>query len=563
MRKFIAFAIFVIFAPKVVFAEVNVLIDNLPVEFEGAKPTIIDGRVFVPVRGMFEKLGFEVDWNAETQTVTMQADDSRTITIIVGRNEFTINGKTFCLDVPAQILDDRAMLPIRNVLESIGLNVGWNAETSTILVGILPHENVAPNCLINRFLDGLIAWDYDRIALPVSAELAEFDFENELFSQTGSLQSYKVTDSQHVNGITFYEVSATHTTADATYTIVASDGVVTGVLPHSFCFRAKPHSEDAPFFATEVQIGVGLGWQLDGILTMPRHASTESPVPAVLLVHGTGARNMDASVFNNRPFRDIADYLSAQGIAVLRYNKRTFEHSMRFSQVFGDTATVRDEVIEDALWAAEMLRADKRVSKVFVLGHSLGGSLAPQIAEEAGLDGAIMLAASPRRLYEVQYDQNIRGINTALKDGSLSHTDAFAYFERVEELFNTPEWLPHLTRAELANTRVFGIPAVYHLSLIDSLPLPVIQNNSRPVLILQGGRDFKVFADTDFRIFEVHAENLPHVKTVLYDDLNHLFMPSKTNHNDPRDYIPKSTVDIRALQDITEWIKIMPFAPNE
>ena len=130
--------------------EVNVTIDGLPVDFEGQPPAIIDGRTLVPVRGVFEALGFEVGWDQYTQTAILwqtgyihhegEAVEVVTteITITVGRDAFTINDRDIPLEVPAQNIDGRTLLPIRAVLESIGLNVDWCQETSTVIVTTPP-----------------------------------------------------------------------------------------------------------------------------------------------------------------------------------------------------------------------------------------------------------------------------------------------------------------------------------------------------------------------------------------------------------------------------------------
>jgi hypothetical protein len=80
---------------------------------------------------VFEHLGFYVDWNANTQQAFLINDDY-TVIITIGDNTFATNGATYNLDVPAQIIDGRTMLPIRAVLESIGYYIEWNSATSTI-----------------------------------------------------------------------------------------------------------------------------------------------------------------------------------------------------------------------------------------------------------------------------------------------------------------------------------------------------------------------------------------------------------------------------------------------
>lgn len=112
---------------------ISVTIDGVQVYFADQPPAIVDNRTLVPVRGVFETLGFEVDWNRETQTATLK-NESFVVTITIGSPTFTTNGVSHALDVPAQIIGGRTMLPIRAVLESVGYNVEWDNTTRTVVI---------------------------------------------------------------------------------------------------------------------------------------------------------------------------------------------------------------------------------------------------------------------------------------------------------------------------------------------------------------------------------------------------------------------------------------------
>ena len=102
----------------------RVVVNDRPVEFTGQQPVIVDGRTLVPVRGVFEQLGFDVGWDGPTQRVTLTSN-THTIILTIGSASFTTNGVSHTLDVPAQIINGSTMLPIRAVAESVGLAVGW------------------------------------------------------------------------------------------------------------------------------------------------------------------------------------------------------------------------------------------------------------------------------------------------------------------------------------------------------------------------------------------------------------------------------------------------------
>ena len=111
---------------------IRVTIDGVPVVFADQDPTIVDGRTLVPVRGVFEALGFYVEWDG-VDTATLSRPDY-TVTISIGVDTFTTNGAEFALDVPAQLINNRTMLPIRAVLESVGYSVDWDSETRTVII---------------------------------------------------------------------------------------------------------------------------------------------------------------------------------------------------------------------------------------------------------------------------------------------------------------------------------------------------------------------------------------------------------------------------------------------
>ena len=113
--------------------EITVLIDGQPVQFADQEAVIVDGRTLVPVRGVFEQLGFVVNWNPQTQQATLSGDDA-VIIITIGSNVFTTNGTSYTLDVSAQTIGGRTMLPLRLVLESVAMSLDWISETFTVVI---------------------------------------------------------------------------------------------------------------------------------------------------------------------------------------------------------------------------------------------------------------------------------------------------------------------------------------------------------------------------------------------------------------------------------------------
>ena len=119
---------------------IAVEIDGEAVVFAGQQPMVVEGRVLVPVRGIFEKLGYAVDWDKTRQTAVLHNEEN-TVAITVGELSFTTNGDAFALAVPAQVVNGRTMLPFRALLESVGCGVVWDGGRRAVLVytGGLPE----------------------------------------------------------------------------------------------------------------------------------------------------------------------------------------------------------------------------------------------------------------------------------------------------------------------------------------------------------------------------------------------------------------------------------------
>jgi hypothetical protein len=113
---------------------VNVTIDGQAVVFiDGQGAESVEGRTLVPVRGVFEMLGFDVDWDNDTRTAVLTKAENE-IRITIYSNIFTINGAPSILDVPARIIGGRTMVPIRLPLEAVGFTVDWDIGTRTVLI---------------------------------------------------------------------------------------------------------------------------------------------------------------------------------------------------------------------------------------------------------------------------------------------------------------------------------------------------------------------------------------------------------------------------------------------
>jgi len=144
------------FAPCAALADnpIKVTVNGRYVSFSDQGPAIIDGRTLVPIRGVFEAIGFSVGWDNAAQKATLTGKDSVVI-LTIGDKTFTTNGESRSLDVPAQLIGGRTMLPIRAVLESVGYFVSWDAGTLTVIISSEPIPVSTNNevAIYNAYLD--------------------------------------------------------------------------------------------------------------------------------------------------------------------------------------------------------------------------------------------------------------------------------------------------------------------------------------------------------------------------------------------------------------------------
>ncbi|MEI3163949.1 MAG: copper amine oxidase N-terminal domain-containing protein [Lachnospirales bacterium] len=134
MKKFIALTLSTIMMCSSVFAgDISVNLNGENVEFANQVPVIIEGRTLIPLRGVFEKLGYEISWENETKSATFSRENT-VVKVTVNANSFTVNDGSVNLDVPAQIVNGSMMLPLRAVGEATGLKVDWDNENKVVML---------------------------------------------------------------------------------------------------------------------------------------------------------------------------------------------------------------------------------------------------------------------------------------------------------------------------------------------------------------------------------------------------------------------------------------------
>ena len=269
----------------------------------------------------------------------------------------------------------------------------------------------------------------------------------------------------------------------------------------------------------QIILGEGTAYPLKGILTLPESAE---PVPAVVFVHGSGSSNMDEKVGKLTPFRDLAEGLAKHGIASLRYDKRSFAHGRKLMK--SGIITVREETIEDAVLAAELLRKDSRIdpSRIFIVGHSMGAMLAPRIDAEGGdFRGFVLMAGTLRSMREIvreqtdEMTQEMKGLTRWLVE------------KQAKKLVGRLEGAVTLTDEEAKQEKYGGGVTLYYFKEMDAHPAAdYLRATRKPILVMQGEKDFQVKAETDFAGYQQLLGDRGNVRFRLYEGLNHCFVPS-------------------------------------
>lgn len=304
------------------------------------------------------------------------------------------------------------------------------------------------------------------------------------------------------------------------------------------------YSDTTLYKETEIHVKSGKH-SLVGLLTEPKKGTN---YPIVVLVHGSGPNDMDATYGPNKPLKDIALGLASKGVASIRYVKRTMLYPAEFNGGF----TVKEEVMDDALAAVALARtlpkADKK--QIYVLGHSLGGMLAPRFPLLApDLKGIIMVAAPARKLSDMIIEQNKYLF-------ALSNDTTLAVKQQLDTVLKeySKGYISKLTPPMKADSLLAGLPASYWIDLnVNNQVAAAKKIVKQRVYIAQGDNDYQV-TTTDFNLWKTALGAKKNVTLKLYPQMNHMLsiQPAKST---PQEYQVHASVAEILVTDISNWIK--------
>lgn len=244
-------------------------------------------------------------------------------------------------------------------------------------------------------------------------------------------------------------------------------------------WQPPAYGDSEAFVEQEHTIGAG-SEAVPATLTLPRG---DGPWPAVVLLAGSGPQDRDETIGPNKPFKDLAWGLADHGVAVVRFDKITFVNPEHLRAA--DDVTIAEEYMPQALAAIRLLLDHPQVAadRVAVIGHSLGGTVAPRVAaREPNVAGMVLLAAGAQPLHWAIVRQ-LRHL-AALSPG-VGSTEMIRVATEQAQLIDSPELTIRTPLSELP----FGVPASYWLDLRAYDPVATAATLDIPILILQGARD--------------------------------------------------------------------------
>ena len=357
-----------------------------------------------------------------------------------------------------------------------------------------------------------------------------------------------------MGGLKVFYVPCSFSAMQVDLILAVQDGAIAGLQTGTYSgWKEEAKSESDLYDSMELALPVPSLGELPGILTVPKG---EGLFPAVILLQGSGASDKDEAVGNLKPFRDIAEGLAERGIAVYRFDKRSYVYGMELAT--NKQITLADEYLEDAVNAVQLVARQERIDpdRIYVLGHSLGGNAIPAVARElekapVKACGFIMMAASPRPLdvlMREQYDFLYSLIPEISAEQQAEKDALFAELDRLQDLDALSE-----------DDMIAGVYSSYWKWLADYDILQAAEEMTQPVLLLQGEEDYQVTME-DFGIWKEAFGEKENWRMISYPGLTHVFTSGqKTEGSDV--YSRSARMEITVIYDIADFIERTPVNP--
>ncbi|RXZ79666.1 alpha/beta fold hydrolase [Paenibacillaceae bacterium] len=562
MKKYVASIVAILllltavpaFAANEVIA-VNVQINDKALQFPDAQPHERNGIPMVPIRTAADNLGLDVSFDSKTRDIVLEGPGVH-IAFTTGSSVANDGDARLSFDTPAITVKNRVYVPLAFFEKVLGLTTSYDTATKTASIAAMP---VAPETTVEHVVSLLQEGKHQQLADRYFADnlkqIISMDELDAVWKQiTATAGSYiEIIDVYQAMMDENIELTEAHLKFEkANFKLVYptdNNGKFMDLKLMPLPIEAEKPQE---VVEEEIVIGKGTAYELGGTLTLPKNVN--GPVPAIVLVHGSGPNDRDETAFGFKPFRDIAYGLAKQGVAVLRYDKRTYAHANSFTPEDAKKITVKEETVDDAILAGKLLKSDKRIdsTQVYLAGHSLGGMLAPRIDAEGGdFAGLVLIAGSPRTLWEIIHDQGLDAV--AAMDANHPARPATEAWLASE--YAKAKSIADMSAAEAAKTTAFGIPAIYFKEMDSHSTADYAAKLTKPVLVLQGETDFQVYADKDYVRWQELFKGKTNASFKLYPNMNHFLVEyDGPGAGTTKEYLAPGLVSPKLIDDIASWI---------
>lgn len=310
-----------------------------------------------------------------------------------------------------------------------------------------------------------------------------------------------------------------------------------GTMANAYFVLGEPKCEDNDIFKEEAFILENGTAKMHGIKCIPKDFTSKK---VVVMLQGSGQQDLDETtgLAGNKPFKDIAHGLAKLGVASVRFDKRYVNNAP-------EEYTIDEEILSDAKRVIEGLKEDTRFDKVYLLGHSLGAMLAPNIAKEEGIEKVAMLSGSTMKFTDIIYNQQIEYLDS----GDVSK--AVADFQK-KELAKIKKQIDEMDENTKGN--FFSMPASYVYTTNNINPVEDIKASDFDVFIAHGSKDFQVKKD-ELDKFKQALKGREGVTYKLYDGLNHLMMKEESDKLTVENYDKPNNVSEEVIKDLAEFFK--------
>ncbi|GAA1589613.1 alpha/beta hydrolase family protein [Kribbella karoonensis] len=293
-----------------------------------------------------------------------------------------------------------------------------------------------------------------------------------------------------------------------------------------------PYADPAAFTERDITLDPD-GRTVPGTLTLPKEPTGRG----VVLLTGGGPWDRDETSGPNKPLKDLAWGLATHGIAVLRFDKVT---ANRPEAMAAPGYTMTSEYVPHGIAAVRLLA--EHVDRVFLVGHSMGGKIAPKIATEEPLVAGVVIMAGDTQPMQHAAVRVMRYLASSSPEAVPPET--IAVFERQALAADT------VTANTPSSDLPFGMPASFWLDQRDYDPVATAAKLDVPILVLQGGRDYQITVADDLPAWR---EGLPDATITVLDEDNHLFFPG-TGPSTMADYQIPGHLDPAVVTVITDWL---------